>query len=249
MQPRSGALDLENVLAALHARFRTDDPATDRVPHLAHRLDMDTSGVLLTLWDKKLTARVGRQVVSKPHSLRRRPLFLMFPHTASQFEGREVKKEYLAIVHGSPPEDSGTVDVPILGRSDNTEGELKSVSDIFLPVHAAIFDPIKSRHLAFSLLRYVPSSDGKEAQTGWRVEERLGRNFSLLRFFPHQGRTHQIRIHALWMGHPLLCDHMYGGGYAFTAEQLKALAEASPPTRLPISLVRYSVACHRSLWL
>lgn len=52
VQPR-GENDLDNVISALHSRYRTDDPATDRVPHLAHRIDADTSGVLLLLWVRR----------------------------------------------------------------------------------------------------------------------------------------------------------------------------------------------------
>jgi 23S rRNA-/tRNA-specific pseudouridylate synthase len=68
----------------VQARYRDVDATIDRVPHLAHRLDQDTSGLLLVLWDRKLTARVQQQ-----------------------FETREVTKQYLAIVHGSPAQDSG----------------------------------------------------------------------------------------------------------------------------------------------
>jgi 23S rRNA-/tRNA-specific pseudouridylate synthase len=100
VQPRGGD-DLVNVLSALHARHRTDDPATDRVPHLAHRLDVDTSGVLLLLWDSKLSARVMRQ-----------------------FSTREVKKEYLAIVHGVPASDAGVVDTPLVSDPGASDGEL-----------------------------------------------------------------------------------------------------------------------------
>eukprot|EP00040_Diaphanoeca_grandis_P021906 m.117153 g.117153 ORF g.117153 m.117153 type:complete len:533 (+) comp28559_c0_seq1:146-1744(+) len=171
---------MKNVLAALHARYRHEDPELDKVPHLAHRLDMDTSGVLLLLWDRKLTSRVQRQ-----------------------FESRAVHKEYLAIVYGCPSEDQGTVDVPI-------------ISDPNAPANQ---------------LRYYPGSSGKEARTDWVVEEKFA-NFSLVRFKPHHGRTHQIRLHALYMGHPMLCDHMHGGGDSITKAQL--LAAEVTAVELPI---------------
>jgi 23S rRNA pseudouridine955/2504/2580 synthase len=62
-------------------------------------------------------------------------------------------------------------------------------------------------------LRYRAGSEGeraisKVATTAWVVEERFN-NFALVRFKPHHGRTHQIRIHALYMGHPILCDYMH----------------------------------------
>lgn len=49
VQPR-GENDMDNVISALHSQYRSDDPTKDRVPYLAHRLDADTSGVLLLLW-------------------------------------------------------------------------------------------------------------------------------------------------------------------------------------------------------
>lgn len=166
---------MANVLSAMHARYRNEDPQLDRVPHLAHRIDIDTSGVLLMMWDRKLCTRVMRQ-----------------------FENRDIQKEYLAIVHGCPKSNEGEVDVPIVAKTSSPG------------------------------LKYYPGSDGKEATTAWTVEEKFN-NFALIRFRPRHGRTHQIRIHALYMGHPLLCDHMYGGGTKFTEDQLREM-EKSPST-------------------
>ncbi len=86
---------LENVLSALHARYRdTSDPARDRVPHICHRIDKETSGVLLVAFSDAWKADVS-----------------------DQFERRTVRKEYLALVHGSPP-DEGAIDAPILHSRD-----------------------------------------------------------------------------------------------------------------------------------
>jgi hypothetical protein len=72
-----------------------------------------------------------------------------------------------------------------------------------------------------------------QAVTEWEVVEKLGA-FSLVRFRPQQGRTHQIRLHALYMGHPLLCDRTYGGGVAFSDAELRVLAVSHPHVRLPL---------------
>lgn len=149
VQPR-GDTDFHNILSALHARYRSADPALDKVPHLAHRLDVDTSGMLLILFDRKLTTRVQQQ-----------------------FAKRQVQKEYLAVVHGCPEKDSGSVDCPVWTDPTASIGAL--------------------RHLVGDAER------GKEAVTDWEVEERFN-NFALIRFKPKHGRTHQIRIHALHMG-------------------------------------------------
>lgn len=91
-----GRHQLTSVLSALHARYRNhDDPSKDRVPHLCHRIDKDTSGVFLVAFDERTKADVSLQ-----------------------FEDRVVKKEYLAIVHGQPAADAGEVDAPLLYEVD-----------------------------------------------------------------------------------------------------------------------------------
>jgi len=104
-----------------------------------------------------------------------------------QFEDREVEKEYLALVLGIPRGEGGTVDLPVV------------------PVEPP--GPGKPR------MRTVPRGKGPEARTDWRVEERFGRH-ALVRFTLHTGRTHQIRVHARALGHPLVCDDAYGDGRA-----------------------------------
>eukprot|EP00039_Didymoeca_costata_P033164 m.40992 g.40992 ORF g.40992 m.40992 type:complete len:450 (-) comp9728_c0_seq2:23-1372(-) len=173
--------DFDNIISALHAKYRHKEPSQDRVPYLAHRLDMDTSGVLLVSFDKKLSSRLQKQ-----------------------FAKRTVQKEYLAIVHGVPQEDSGTVQVPIVNHHDRPAPGL----------------------------RYYAGSNGKEAVTDWEIVEKF-RNFSLIRFLPHHGRTHQIRIHALFMGHPILCDYMYGGGVAYSREGVLSAENSAFPGKIP----------------
>lgn len=86
----AGRTRLETVLSALHLRFRnTEDPSKDIVPRHCHRLDRDTSGVLITA--KTLEAR---------------------QHIQEQFEARTVDKEYLAITEGVPPA-SGVIEIPL----------------------------------------------------------------------------------------------------------------------------------------
>lgn len=61
---------------------------------------------------------------------------------------------------------------------------------------------------------------GKEALTEYEVEEEFGA-FSWVRFQIHTGRTHQVRIHAKEMGHPLVCDPLYGDGKPILLSSLK----------------------------
>ena len=128
-------------------------------PQLVNRLDRETSGVTLLAKDPN-TARALRAL----------------------FERREVRKEYLAVVHGHLTQGHGTVDAP-LGQDDRSR--------------VAIKDCVRP--------------DGTPAQTEFWVERRLERPFTLLRVLPHTGRKHQIRIHLAHIGHPIVGDKLYGG--------------------------------------
>jgi 23S rRNA pseudouridine1911/1915/1917 synthase len=79
----------------LHARFRSDDPARDTVPRLGHRLDKDTSGVVLVVKNRRVDAAV-----------------------TEAFTRRRVRKTYLALVHGVPREREGLVDAPLARDPD-----------------------------------------------------------------------------------------------------------------------------------
>ncbi|TVP64067.1 MAG: RluA family pseudouridine synthase [Leptolyngbya sp. LCM1.Bin17] len=100
----------------------------------------------------------------------------------AQMKAKTARREYLGIVYGAPKTDTGTIDAP-LGR------------------HPA--DRKKNA--------VVPLEKGRHAVTHWQVEERLG-NFSLLRFRLATGRTHQIRVHSAYVGHPIVGDPTYGSG-------------------------------------
>jgi 23S rRNA pseudouridine1911/1915/1917 synthase len=100
-----------------------------------------------------------------------------------QFQAKTAKRDYLGIVYGAPSAESGTVNAPI-GRH-----------------------PVDRQRQAV-----VPEEKGgRLAITHWQVKERLG-NYTLLDFALETGRTHQIRVHAMHMGHPIVGDPEYGRG-------------------------------------
>lgn len=122
---------------------------------LVHRLDRDTSGVMV--------------FALTPHAQR---------HLGLQFEKRQTRKTYIARVQGVVADDSGTVDLPL-----------------------CVDWPNRPR-------QHVDHTHGKPAQTDWKVLRR-GADETRLRLMPRTGRSHQLRVHCLEMGHPILGDPFY----------------------------------------
>jgi 23S rRNA pseudouridine1911/1915/1917 synthase len=129
-------------------------------PGIVHRLDKDTSGLL---------------VVAKTEAAR---LALL-----EQWQSRSVVKKYTALVHGVVEPDSGTIDAPISR------------------------DPVERTKMAVV-------SWGRPAITHFRVLERF-RCATLLDVTIETGRTHQIRVHCAFIGHPVVGDSQYGGDRPF----------------------------------
>ncbi len=131
-------------------------------PHalLVHRLDRDTSGVMV--------------FALTPHAQR---------HLGLQFEKRQVQKAYVARVEGEVAEKTGVIDLPL-----------------------AVDWPNRPR-------QKVDLENGRPAVTDWRLL-RAGDGESRLRLFPKTGRSHQLRVHCLAMGHPILGDPFYASGPA-----------------------------------
>ncbi|MFV1874787.1 pseudouridine synthase [Nioella sp.] len=139
---------------------------------LVHRLDMDTSGVMVF----GLT----------PHAQR---------HLGLQFEKRQTKKTYVARVWGEMAEKTGEVDLPLIVDWPNRP------------------------------LQMVDHENGKPAQTEWRVM-RTGNGETRVRLYPRTGRSHQLRVHMLALGHPILGDPFYAKGPARDFPRLMLHAES-----------------------
>lgn len=138
---------------------------------LIHRLDRDTSGVMI--------------FALTPHAQR---------HIGLQFEKRQTKKTYVARVAGRLEPKTGTVDLPLIVDWPNRP------------------------------LQKVCHETGKAAQTDWRVLK-ANDDESRVRMFPTTGRSHQLRVHMLSLGHPILGDPFYATGASLDHPRLMLHSE------------------------
>jgi len=155
--------------SALQFHFDTlSDAAGRHRPGIVHRLDRDTSGVILIAKDNQV-----HQLISK------------------QFEQREVKKEYRAIVRGVP----------------------ELVSD-YIRTHVCVHTRVREK-----MMVCAPGGRSREAVTFYRTAEVLG-GWAFMELHPHTGRTHQLRIHMLHIGTPIIADKLYTGRRNFAKSEI-----------------------------
>ncbi len=127
-------------------------------PGIVHRLDKDTSGVMAVALSEGVRLKL-----------------------TDIFSRREADKLYLALVHGRPENESGSIDRPI------------------------------GRHPKSKVKMAVVSKGGREARSEYRVlwtDRRERASLVAVKIFT--GRTHQVRVHMADMGHPLVGDRVYG---------------------------------------
>lgn len=125
-------------------------------PGIVHRLDKDTSGVMVV-------AKTDRAHLS----------------LAAQIKARTAGRKYIAIVHGNVKAEDGFIDAPI------------------------------GRHAADRKKMAVTFQHSREAKTHFRVVRRFG-EYSVVECRLKTGRTHQIRVHMAYIGHPVVGDPKYG---------------------------------------
>lgn len=126
-------------------------------PGIVHRLDKDTSGLL---------------IIAKND--------LAHMNMSKQIQDRKVIKKYIALVRGTVPENEATIDMPI-ARSQKDRKKM------------------------------AVDKNGKEAVTHFKVLARYDK-YTLLEIKIDTGRTHQIRVHMSYIGHPVIGDEVYSNG-------------------------------------
>lgn len=182
----AGATDSERsrgtlVNALLHRFEALSCTAGELRPGIVHRLDRETSGLIL---------------VAKNDSAHRK--------LSRQFETRTVKKTYVALVHGSLKQDTGTMDAAISR------------------------DAIRRTRMT------TRRSAGREAVSHWKVLRRIQSpygKFTLTEVQIDTGRTHQIRVHMSSLGHPVVGDTLYGAPRELKAELHMAATRRSAQNR------------------
>ena len=130
-------------------------------PGIVHRLDKDTSGLLIIAKNDKAHIQMSNQI-----------------------KNREVKKTYIALVRGTIAENEATINMPI-GRSTKDRKKM------------------------------AVTKSGKEAVTHFKVLNRYTTDkgsYTLLEIKIDTGRTHQIRVHMSYIGHPVVGDEVYSNG-------------------------------------
>lgn len=155
VHPAPGNYSGTLVNALLYHTNNLSSVNTNIRPGIVHRIDADTSGLLLVAKN------------DKTHN-----------YLADAIAKKEVVREYIALVEGIIEEDSATIDAPI-GRDVNNRKKM-----------------------------CVTSSNSKEAVTHIKVLERFN-NATLIRCKLETGRTHQIRVHLKYIGHPVVNDPVY----------------------------------------
>ena len=119
------------------------------------------------------------------------------------FECRQIKKRYIAAVHGRPSWSETLCDLSLVPNGNK--------------LHLTIIDKYR----------------GKKSLTRFRLLGSAG-NYSVIEAFPETGRTHQIRVHLASLGHPIVCDELYGNAKPVLLSAIKRGWRGDPLEERPL---------------
>jgi 23S rRNA pseudouridine1911/1915/1917 synthase len=179
VHPAAGHSSGTLVHGILHHCPDLEGIGAEKRPGIVHRLDKDTSGVLVVAKNAR-----AHHVLS------------------GQFKDRSIQKRYLALIIGSPQASAGQIDLPV-GRH-----------------------PVERKKMS------TQGNRGRDALTLWRVREMFAGG-TLLEIELKTGRTHQIRVHCLAMGYPIVGDPVYAQRGA-----MKSLALRNPDLHQVLKMAR-----------
>lgn len=161
VHPAPGSYDNTLVNALLFRLDRLSSINGVARPGIVHRLDKDTSGLLVVAKNDFAHVELQRQIAEK-----------------------SAKRQYIALVDGVVKQQEGKIET----RLDRSQKDRKTYA--------------------------VVQNGGREAITLYRVRRRY-RNYTLVEYELKTGRTHQIRVHSKYIGHPIVGDRVYGGSDRF----------------------------------
>ncbi len=160
VHPGNGNYDNTLVNGLMFYADNLSDGYEEYRPGIVHRIDKDTSGLIIVAKNNKTQEILG-----------------------DYFKNHSIKREYIALIHGVLESDSAVIDAPI-GRDETSRKMMK-----------------------------VTSKNSKSAITHLKVLKRY-KNFTLVKLRLETGRTHQIRVHMKYIGHPIYNDPIYSNDKA-----------------------------------
>jgi 23S rRNA pseudouridine1911/1915/1917 synthase len=154
-------------------------------PGVVHRLDRDTSGVLILAKNQK-----AHEFLKK------------------QFQNREVKKVYNTIVSGWVKNDHGILNNPI-GRSPSDFRRYLAGRGARGTLRDAVTEYKVLKRFEAKNSKFSSRSSRGGSHADKKIQHSLLSKFTYLEIKPKTGRTHQIRVHMKYLNHPVVCDSLY----------------------------------------
>jgi len=173
-------------------------------PGIVHRLDKDTSGVLLLAKNKKAYEFLKSQFSASA---------LLLKNKNGLMDGQNrIKKTYVAIVNGWVKNDRGVINKPI-GRSPKDFRRYLAGRGARGEMREAIteYKVLKRFEAEAEPCKFFSRFTLKGSNTIKNLRVAVPEKFTYLEVKPKTGRTHQIRVHLKYLNHPVVCDSLYNG--------------------------------------